>query len=36
MGCGVCTDMCLEEATDSRRESSKGDPLDLEELLGRR
>jgi ferredoxin len=36
MGCGVCTDICPEEAIDSRREPSKGDPLDLEELLGQR
>ena len=33
MGCGVCEDVCLAEAISLRREPSKGDPLDLEELL---
>jgi ferredoxin len=33
MGCGICADMCPDRAIHSRRESSKGDPLDLEELL---
>jgi Pyruvate/2-oxoacid:ferredoxin oxidoreductase delta subunit len=36
MGCGICTDRCPEDAIHSRRESSKGDPLDLEELLEQR
>lgn len=34
MGCGNCADICPDRAIDSRREPSKGDPLDLEELLG--
>ena len=34
MGCGVCEDVCLAEAISLRREPSKGEPLDLEELLG--
>jgi ferredoxin len=33
MGCGVCEDVCVVEAINLRREPSKGDPLDLEELL---
>jgi MinD superfamily P-loop ATPase len=33
MGCGVCEDACLVEAISLRREPSKGEPLDLEELL---
>ena len=33
MGCGVCEDVCLAEAISLRREPSKGEPLDLEELL---
>jgi ferredoxin len=33
MGCGICEDVCLVEAIQLRREPSKGDPLDLEELL---
>jgi ferredoxin len=33
MGCGVCEDVCLPGAITLRREPSKGDPLDLEELL---
>jgi len=34
MGCGVCEDVCLPGAIHLRREPSKGDPLDLAELLG--
>ena len=34
MGCGVCEDMCPEEAIALIREPSKGDPLDLKDLLG--
>jgi ferredoxin len=33
MGCGVCESVCMPEAISLRREPSKGDPLDLEELL---
>jgi len=33
MGCGVCEDVCLPGAISLRREPSKGDPLDLAELL---
>ena len=33
MGCGVCEDVCPPEAITLRREPSKGEPLDLEELL---
>ena len=32
MGCGNCADICPDRAIDSRREPSKGDPLDLEEV----
>jgi ferredoxin len=32
MGCGVCEDICPIGAISLRREPSKGDPLDLEEL----
>lgn len=35
MGCGICVDLCPVEAISLRRESAKGDPLDLDELLGR-
>jgi ferredoxin len=34
MGCGVCEDICAVEAISMRREPSKGDPLDLEMLIG--
>jgi len=33
MGCGICEDVCLPGAISLRREPSKGDPLDLGELL---
>jgi ferredoxin len=33
MGCGVCEDVCLVEAISLHREPSKGEPLDLAELL---
>ncbi len=33
MGCGVCEDVCLPGAINLQREPSKGDPLDLAELL---
>jgi ferredoxin len=33
MGCGVCEDVCPVEAISLRREPSKGEPLDLAELL---
>ena len=33
MGCGVCEGVCLADAISLRREPSKGEPLDLEELL---
>jgi len=32
MGCGVCVDACSRKAIQLRREPSKGDPLDLDEL----
>jgi len=32
MGCGVCVDVCPVDAISLRREPSKGDPLDLDEL----
>lgn len=32
MGCGVCEDVCPTGALSLRREPSKGDPLDVEEL----
>ena len=33
MGCGVSEDVCLPGAISLRRDPSKGDPLDLAELL---
>jgi ferredoxin len=33
MGCGVCVDVCPTKAIRLRREPSKGDPLDLDELM---
>jgi ferredoxin len=33
MGCGVCEDVCPVEALSLRREPSKGEPLDLGELI---
>ena len=33
MGCGICEEVCLPGAISLRREASKGDPLDLAELL---
>ncbi|MFO8102034.1 MAG: 4Fe-4S binding protein [Dehalococcoidia bacterium] len=33
MGCGVCAERCPEGAIRLKREPSKGDPLDLDELL---
>ena len=33
MGCGICEDVCLPGAISLRREPSKGEPLDLAELL---
>lgn len=35
MGCGVCEDVCPTGALSLRREPSKGDPLDIEELKSR-
>jgi len=35
MGCGVCEDICPVGAISLRREPSKGEPLDLEELMGK-
>ena len=32
MGCGVCEDVCPLDVISLRRDPSKGDPLDLEEL----
>jgi formate hydrogenlyase subunit 6/NADH:ubiquinone oxidoreductase subunit I len=36
MGCGVCVDMCPVGAISLKRETSKGDPLDIEELKNQR
>jgi ferredoxin len=33
MGCGICEDVCAALAISLRREPSKGDPLDIAELL---
>ena len=33
MGCGVCEDVCPVGAISLRREPSKGEPLDIEELV---
>ncbi len=33
MGCGICADRCPEGAINMRREASKGEPLDIDELL---
>jgi ferredoxin len=35
MGCGVCEDKCPTEAISLRRDPSKGEPLDLAELMQR-
>jgi len=35
MGCGVCEDKCPSQAISLRREPSKGEPLDLAELLAK-
>ena len=35
MGCGVCEDRCPVRAISLRREPSKGEPLDIEELRSR-
>lgn len=35
MGCGVCEDMCPVGAISLRREPSKGEPLDIEELMSK-
>jgi Pyruvate/2-oxoacid:ferredoxin oxidoreductase delta subunit len=32
MGCGICVDVCPIEAIKLRRDPSKGEPLDIEEL----
>jgi Pyruvate/2-oxoacid:ferredoxin oxidoreductase delta subunit len=32
MGCGICVDACSRKAIQLRREPSKGDPLDIDEL----
>ncbi len=34
MGCGICEDTCPEDAIALKRDPSKGDPLDLKELIG--
>jgi len=36
MGCGVCVDMCPAGAITLRRDPSKGEPLDIEELKQQR
>jgi ferredoxin len=33
MGCGVCEDICSIGAITLERDSSKGEPLDIEELM---
>ncbi len=35
MGCGVCERACADKAISLKRDPSKGDPLDLDEMLGR-
>jgi ferredoxin len=35
MGCGVCEDICSVGAITVERDSSKGEPLDIEQLLNR-
>jgi ferredoxin len=35
MGCGVCEDKCSTGAISLRRDPSKGEPLDLAELLNK-
>ncbi len=32
MGCGVCENVCPTEAIRMRKEPSKGDPLDIDEM----
>ena len=32
MGCGVCEGVCSNEAITLRREPSKGDPMDIDEM----
>lgn len=34
MGCGVCTSVCKREALSLERDPSKGEPLEIRELLG--
>ena len=36
MGCGVCEDICPIGAISLKREPSKGEPLDLSELMSKR
>ena len=36
MGCGVCEDICPVSAITLEREPSKGEPLDLEELIAKK
>jgi ferredoxin len=35
MGCGVCVAHCLQEAIDLTREPTKGEPLEIRELMVR-
>lgn len=35
MGCGICEDVCPVGAISLRREPSKGEPLDIEELMNK-
>jgi len=35
MGCGVCEDVCPIGAITLERDPSKGEPLDLAELMGK-
>jgi ferredoxin len=35
MGCGVCEDICPVGAITLEKDSSKGEPLDIEELMGK-
>jgi ferredoxin len=35
MGCGVCEDVCPIGAISLERDPSKGEPLDLAELMGK-
>jgi heterodisulfide reductase subunit A-like polyferredoxin len=35
MGCGVCVAHCPQEAVTLQRDSAKGEPLEIEKIMGR-